>query len=65
MENPTHARLHRFGKHVALEIGLGETVYLSPEMAEELSMELRLYATDVRTTSFVDSQIGTQTITDS
>ena len=43
----TEARLHEHAGSVAVRIGEGETVYLTPELAEKLAKELGVAAVRV------------------
>jgi len=60
----TRARLHRFGDHVALSMGVKEgyesTVYITPEVAEALGNLLLAYAWDCQERPFTVSRLGTQ-----
>ena len=49
------AQVHRFRDKVAIHVGDGQTVYLSPEVAKELGEALIECAEDVENYRFVDS----------
>ena len=52
-------QVHRFHDNVAVYIGTGETVYLSPHQARELGQALIDTANDCDDCKFTDSKIGT------
>jgi len=49
-EKQTIAQVHRFNDKVAIYVGKGETTYLTPDEALELSGALHGAATDCKTT---------------
>jgi hypothetical protein len=58
--NPVSFNCHRFGERIAVFVGTGETVYLTPESARVLSRALNKTAREIEGgTRFVDSQVGT------
>lgn len=58
MEGHTDFRIYRFRDQVALSVGEGETLYLTPERAWKLSLALADYAQDCRSVEFVDSPLA-------
>lgn len=58
-------QLHRFGDKVALSLipHDGGTVYLTANEAEDLGTVLTAYATNVRRSTFVESEIGNAEVT--
>lgn len=61
MSAARYAQIHRFRDKVAMSLGTGETVYLTPEFARTLGQQLLRYADDCEARAFVDSPLGTQT----
>lgn len=59
------ARVHRFRDSIAISIGDSETLYLSADMADQISEALEAYAADVRHASFTESQLASTEIEDS
>lgn len=55
------AQVHRFRDHVALYVGNGETVYITPADARTLADALNACADDVKTNpNFCLSQVGSK-----
>lgn len=52
------AQVHRFRDSVAIHVGNGETVYLTPAMARILSRALLKAAQSVKREKFTDSPSG-------
>ncbi len=62
MKNSDHFSLHRYNEQVALGgCDIPGTLYLTPETARKLAHLLFLYANDVSTVKFTDSQLRTTT----
>lgn len=59
----TSASVHRFRDKVAVYIGTGPTVYVTPKEAAKLARALTGCARDIRARSFVSSHFGTVSIT--
>lgn len=64
MSNPNHrstikAQVHRFRDYVAVYIGTGETVYLDPRQARQLTRAINKAAKSCETKSFSQSTCGT------
>ncbi len=59
MREQVRAQVHRFRDCVALYIGTGETVYLSPKDARKLSRAVNKAARSVEREKFVDSSGNT------
>lgn len=64
MENPNRrgtvsAQVHRFRDFVAVYVGTGETVYLTPCDARKLSRAINRAAKSCETESFGESTCGT------
>jgi hypothetical protein len=53
------AQVHRFGDFVAIHIGTGETVYLHPRQARQLSRALNRAARSCENEAFTASTCGT------
>lgn len=51
------ARVHRFHDKVAMHIGDGSTVYVTPEFAQALAEKLLAFAHDCMTTKFTESTL--------
>ncbi len=59
-QTSNYAQIHRFGDSVAVYFSGHETVYMSPAMAERLSMELVRYVREVEAgVRFSESKVGT------
>jgi len=58
------ARVHRFRDKVAIHVGDGQTVYLSPDVAKELGEALIECAEDVDNYRFADSPFTTVEVKD-
>lgn len=56
------AQIHRFRDKVAIYVGTGETVYLTPREAYQLGQHLTIFAQDCEFVEFVDSDKSTFTI---
>lgn len=55
------AQIHRFGKHVALYVGNGETVYITPNDARTLANALNACADEiVNVPNFAQSTVGSK-----
>lgn len=52
-------QVHRFNETIALFLGNGDTVYLSPSDAMELATALNGCATDISNNKFTDSAFST------
>lgn len=61
MSTPT-ASVHRFRDKVAVHVGNGATVYMSPDEASKLARALTGCARDIRARSFVSSHFPTVSI---
>ena len=64
MSNPNRrdkirAQTHRFRDYVAVYIGTGETVYLTPKQARQLTRAINKVARSCDTESFSQSTCGT------
>lgn len=59
--DPKGWQVHRFGDTVAAYLGNGETVYLTPWAARELSRALSYCSHSVRHVGFVESNFETRT----
>jgi hypothetical protein len=55
MQNKTTAQIHRFHNRVALHIGSGKTVYLTPIEAKRIARALNAGARDIMKAGFVVS----------
>jgi len=53
------AQVHRFHDKVAVYVGSGETVYLSPSQAAELGGALQKCAVDIVSVKFTNSNFST------
>jgi len=53
------ARVHRFRDAVAVSVGSGETVYMTPQQARKLARALNSTAKSCETERFIESTIGT------
>lgn len=53
------AQVHRFHDFVALYVGTGETVYLTPAQARQLSRAINKAAKSCETETFAQSTCGT------
>ena len=53
------AQVHRFRDRVAVYIGTGETVYMTPEDARKLARALTKTAKSIKTETFAESTCGT------
>ena len=58
-ERTRTARVHRFRDSVAVSIGDGSTVYLSPRLAHALASAIERHAADVGAVPFTDSRLAT------
>jgi len=56
------ADVHRFRDHVAMDVGTGETVYLTPKQARKLARALYVATRDVETHGFQDSRFDQRRI---
>lgn len=54
-----HAQVHRFRDDVAIYLGKGETVYLTPKEARQLSAAINRAAKSCETETFTESTCGT------
>lgn len=59
-----YAQVHRFGNQIAIYIGTGETVYLTPDQAQDLGGALTACADDIGKKSFQDSDFKTFRLTE-
>lgn len=57
------AQVHRFGDAVAVYLGTGETVYLTPQEARKFTRAINRAARSCERESFVDSTCGTVNFT--
>jgi len=55
----TRGSLHRFHNTVAIYLGDGETIYLTPKEARKIAAGLFKFARDIETKDFSDSQVHT------
>lgn len=56
MQNKTiNANVHRFNDHVAISIGDGKTLYLTPKDAAILARSLKDFSDDCNTIKFTNS----------
>lgn len=53
------AQIHRFRECVAVSLGTGETVYLTPVEAKKIAKAMRACALEIDKKSFADSTVGT------
>lgn len=58
------AQVHRFRDKVAVYVGKGETVYLSPKNARKLARALNVAARSVDRESFAESTCGTVNVSE-
>ncbi|AZO29365.1 hypothetical protein [Mesorhizobium sp. M1B.F.Ca.ET.045.04.1.1] len=58
------ASVHRFRDFIALCVGDGPTVYLSPKAASQIARALNKCARSVKTEKFTDSHFGSVYIED-
>lgn len=52
------AQIHRYNEKVAICLGEGGTIYVSPEKAKRIAKHLKEYAADILKTSFTKSTLG-------
>lgn len=57
------AQVHRFHNNVAIYVGSGETVYLSPAQAHRIARALNAGARDIELVKFTDSTLSTVHLT--
>ncbi len=55
----TKAQVHRFREYVAVYLGNGETVYLEPNTALEISNKLAECVLDIKKNTFTASEFKT------
>lgn len=56
------AQVHRFRDSVAVYLGKGETVYLTPATAHKIAKAMNACARDIKARDFIDSEFSTVTI---
>lgn len=52
-------QIHRYGDCVAMHLGKGQTVYITPKEAKEIAKQLNQCAKDISSAKFVNSQFVT------
>jgi len=58
MDTEKTTQVHRHHDTVAIYVGFGQTVYLSPEQAKKLSLSLEITAEDIEACKFTESRVG-------
>ena len=58
-----YTQIHRFGDTVAMYLGEGETVYLTPKQAKEIAKALNACAKDCKDKTYLSGTFSTKEFT--